>query len=72
MNAEDGLIDIRRIRGLGGEKLPVASYAILPNLKKGHFFCHRRGIEIFVACFLHGSACIKYLAGARHVSPVVL
>ena len=57
MNAEDGLIDIRRIRGLGGEKLPVASYALLPNLeKKGLFFAIGEGSRIFVACFLHSRA----------------
>ena len=53
MNVDDGLEDIRRIRGLGGEKLPAASYALLPNLKKGlpGIFCHRRGIEKFCRLF---------------------
>ena len=37
VNVDDGLEVIRRIRGLGGEKLPAASYALLPNLKKGLF-----------------------------------
>ena len=37
MNVDDGLEDIRWIRGLGGERLPAASYALLSNLKKGQF-----------------------------------
>ena len=65
------------VRGLGGEKLPAASYALLPSLKKGLFFAIGDGSRILVACFLHSSAapkcvCIRRLAGARHVSPVVL
>ena len=28
MNVDDGVEDIRWIRGLGGETLPVASYAL--------------------------------------------
>ena len=51
MNLDDGLEDIRWIRGLGGVKLPAASNALLSNLKKGLFFCHRRGIEIFCRLF---------------------
>ena len=47
----DGLEDIRWIRGLGGEKLPAASNALLSNLKKGLVFCHRRGIENFCRLF---------------------
>ena len=35
VNVNDGLENVRWIRGLGGEKLPVTSYALLPNLKKG-------------------------------------
>ena len=50
VNVDDGLEDIRWIRGLGGEKLPTASYALLPNLKKA-YFCHRRGIENFCSLF---------------------
>ena len=55
MNVDDGLDDIRRIRSLGGEKLPAASYALLPNLKC-LFFAIGEGSRIFVACFLHSSA----------------
>ena len=42
VNVDDGLEDIRWIRGLGG-KLPAASYALLPNLKKGLFFAIGEG-----------------------------
>ena len=38
MDVDDGLEDIRWIRGLAGERLPAASYALLPNLKKGILF----------------------------------
>ena len=34
VNVDDGLEVIRRIRGLGGEKLPAASNAPLSNLKR--------------------------------------
>ena len=43
VNVDDGLGDIRWIRGLGAEKLPTACYALLPNLNDG-LFCHRRGM----------------------------
>ena len=55
MNVDDGLEDISWVRGLGGERLPAASYALLPNLKKGLFFAIREGSRIFVVCFLHTS-----------------
>ena len=74
VNVDDSLEDIRGIRGLGGEKLPAASYALL-NLIKGLFFAIGEGSRIFVACFLHSSAqmCLYQTpAGARHLSPVVL
>ena len=51
MNVDDGLEDIRWIRGLGGEKLLAASYALVPNPKKKFIFCHRRGIENFCRLF---------------------
>ena len=50
VKVEDGLEDIRWTRGLGGEKLPAASYALLPNLKKGLLFVIG-GIEIFCRLF---------------------
>ena len=51
VNVDDGLEDIRWIRGLGGEKLLAASYSLHPNLKKRSNFCHRRGIGIFCHLF---------------------
>ena len=53
MNVDDGLEDIRWIRGLGSEKLPAASYALLPNLKKALVFAIREGSKFSVACILH-------------------
>ena len=37
-----GGLDIRWIRGLGAEKLPAASYALLPNLKRVYFLPSER------------------------------
>ena len=67
VNLDDGLEDIRWIRGPGGEKLPAASNALLPNLKKGLFFAIGEGSRIFVACFLHSSAqmCLYQTPGRR-------
>ena len=67
MNVDDGLEDIRWIRGLGGEKLPAASNALLSNLKKRLFFAIGEGSIIFVACFLHSSAqvCLYQTPGRR-------
>ena len=56
MNADDGLEDIRWIRALGGESLPVTSYALLKNLKNPIFFAMGEGSRFFVVCFLHISA----------------
>ena len=64
MNVDDGLEDIRWIRGLGGEKLPAASNALLPNLKKGLFFAIGEESRIFVACFLHSSAQMCFVSDA--------
>ena len=36
--------------------MPAASYALLPNLKKGLFFAIGEGSRIFVTCFIHSSA----------------
>ena len=71
MNVDDGLEDIRWIRGLGGEKLPAASNALLPNLKKSPFVAIGEGSRIFVACFLHSSAqmCL-YQTSGRHPPPI--
>ena len=67
MNVYDGLESIRSIRGLEGEKLPAASYALLPNLKKSLFFAIGEGSRIFVACFVHSSAqmCLYQTPGRR-------
>ena len=57
------------IRGLKGEKLPAASYALLPNLKKGTSICFaiREGSRLLVLCFLHISAqmCLYQTPGRR-------
>ena len=67
MNVDDGLEDIRWIRGLGGEKLPAASNALLPNLKKGLFFAIGEGSRNCVPCFLHSNAqmCLYQTPGRR-------
>ena len=77
MNEDDGIKHIRWIRGIGGERLPAASYAFLPNLKGlPGIFWHRRGIEIFCRLFCTHQRpnvfCIRRLAGVHHVSPAVL
>ena len=71
VNADDCLEDNRWIRGLGGEKLPAASNAFLPNLIKGLTFAIREGSRIFVACFLHSSAhmCLYQTSGPRPSHP---
>ena len=67
MIVDGGPEDIRWIRGLEGEKLPAASYAIFPNLKKGLFFPIGEGSRFFVACSLHSSAqmCLCQTPGRR-------
>ena len=52
MNVNDGREDIRWIRGLGGERLPAASYALLLNLKNCLFLPSERDRE-FLSVFLH-------------------
>ena len=72
MNVDDGLEHIRWIRGRGCERLPAASYALLPNLKS---FCHRGGIEDSSRLVLRTRGWkfffARRLAGARHASPAV-
>ena len=71
MNADDGLEDIRWIRGLGGEKLPAASNALLPNLKTGLFFAIGERSRFLVACFLHGNAQMcSYQTPGRRQPPI--
>ena len=76
VNVDDGLEDIRWIRGLGGERLPAASCALLPKLKKGPFCAtSERDRDLLSSVFYKPAAkcfCIRRLAGARHVSPAVL
>ena len=55
MNVDDGLEDIRWTRDLGGKRLPSASYALVPNLRKGLFFAVGEGSIMFAVCFLHNS-----------------
>ena len=59
--------EISWIRGLGGEKLPATSNALLPNLKKGLFFAVGEGSRTFVACFPHSGAqmCFYQTSGQR-------
>ena len=47
VDVDGGLEDINWIRGLRGEKLPAASYALLPNLKKLYFWPSERDREFF-------------------------
>ena len=55
MNVDDGLEDIRWIRGLRGERLRTASYALLPNLEKSLLFALGEGYITLVVCFVHTS-----------------
>ena len=70
VNIDDGLEDIRWIRGLGGEKLPAASYAFLPNLENGLFLPSERDRDFLSPVFYTAApkrVCIRRLAGDRHV-----
>ena len=74
-HVDDGLEDIRWIRGLGGEKLSAASYALLPDLKKVCFLPSERDRDFLSPVSTQQRpfvSCIRRLAGARHVSPAVL
>ena len=71
VNVDDGLEDIRWIRGLWGEKLPEASYVLLPNLNKRPFFAIGEGSRNFVACFLHnGAQMYSYQTPGRRPPPI--
>ena len=66
MNVNDGLEYIMWIRGLGGEGLPAAPYALHLNLKNIYILLSER-IETFIVYFLHYSSTmclIICLAGA--------
>ena len=71
MNVDDGLEDIRWIRGQGGERLPAASCALLPNVKKEKkvFFAIGEGSIIVLVCFLHQSPKVLYQAPAMYHQP---
>ena len=75
-NVDDGLEDIRRIRGLGGEKLSAVSYPLFPNLKKKAYFLPSERDGDFLSPVFYTSAPksvrTRRLAGARHPSPAVL
>ena len=76
MNADAGLGDIRWIHGLGGERLPAASYDLLPNLSWYLWFPWERDrlfLSLVFDWYTTGPkcVCISRLAGARDVSPAV-
>ena len=54
MNIDD-LQNSKRIHFLGGERLPVMSYAFCPNLKKCLIFAIAGESRNFVICFLYKS-----------------
>ena len=75
MNVYDDFEYIRWIRGLGSERLPTASYALLSTLKKVYFLPSGRNWECLSSVFyrpVNKYFCIRLLASARHVSPAVL
>ena len=63
---DDGLENMRLIRGLGG-KFPTVSYALLSQTSKKAFFSIGEGSRNFVSCFLHSSAqmCLYHAPGRR-------
>ena len=66
MNVHDGPVDIRGVRGLGGEKLSAAFYALLPKPDKRSFFSLSERDRDFVACFLHSAQmCLCQTADRR-------
>ena len=71
--------NIRRIRGLGGEKLPAASNAPESQTWKRAYFLPSERDRDFLSPVFYTAApkrvckvCIRSQAGARHLSPVVL
>ena len=61
MNTHDGLEVVAGIRGLGGERLAAASYALRPNIRKVFFCANAEGSRVFVVYFLHtsGQICVQ-------------
>ena len=57
LNVNDGLEDIMWIRCPGGERLPTASYALCPNLKKlRYFFCLEKRDQDFLSSVFYTPA----------------
>ena len=74
MNVDHGLEDIWWTSELGGQRLPAASYARLPNLKKGLLFAIGEESITFSSVFYTPAAkCfgIRRHAGPCHISPAV-
>ena len=67
MNVDDGLEDIRWIRGLEGERFARGVLRSSPKPEKRSIFRHRTEIENFVVCFLNTSAqmCLYRTPGRR-------
>ena len=75
VKVDDDLEEVRWIRGLGGEKLPVASYALLRNPKGVYFLQSERDRDFLSPVSAQPRPnvfVLRRLAGARHVSPAVL
>ena len=70
MNIDDGLEDIRWIRGLGGEKLPAASYGLLPYLKKAYFLPSERDRQFLSPVFYISAQLCLYQTRGRRPSPI--
>ena len=63
---DDDLEDIRWIRGLRGEKLPAASYALLPDLEKGLFLAIGEGSRFCRLFSIHNAQmCLCPTRGRR-------
>jgi len=75
MSVNDNLKGVMGIRGLGGERLAAAFYALCTNIQKVLFGTNGEKSRVFVVCFLPTS-CQKnmFLVDAwpinlRHTSP---
>ena len=71
VNVDNGLDNIRWIRGLRGERLPAACHVLLPNLEKRLFFAVGAGPKITRSVFYTPPAewdCIRRPAGARKIT----
>ena len=74
VNVDGGVEDITWIRGLGGEKSPAASYALLLNLLKKVLLLPSENDRVLSPVF-HSAAtkcvCARRLADSGHLSPAV-